>query len=320
MRVVGRLLLSLLSLDNAYSSDYKVNKLNKLVAENPAEPITLDTKTFNLATETPRNYSMFVVLTAEGEQFQCSPCKAFAEEIRLITKSFHKKGPKGQAFFGVLDFANGKEIFHKYKLTSVPFVYHFPPTEGPNKRNIKEEFEIYDLNRLGVKAEDFAFWIEKHSGHKIHISRPIDFKLYGTYAIMAVSSIGTLVALRSQIIAFLSEKKLWQMMSLSFIVIFCSGYMWNQIRGPPFMGSENGKPAMFAGGFQNQYVAESQIVGIIYGLVSVWFVLLYTQVPKIQNTAAQRSAAFILATLFIMTYSLLLRVFTFKNGGYPFTL
>ncbi|KAJ3018709.1 UNVERIFIED_CONTAM: oligosaccharyl transferase subunit ost3/OST6 [Siphonaria sp. JEL0065] len=320
MRSVLALFLALATLVVAYSSDYKVGKLNKLLAEKPLEPIHLDAKSFTLVTEAPRNYSVLVILTAEGEQFQCAPCKLFAEEIKLVTESLHKKGPKGQVYVGSLDFADGKEIFHKFKLTSVPFVYHFPPTEGPNKRVIKGEYEVYDLNRAGTKAEDFAFWVEKHAGIKLVIRRPIDFKVYGSYFVMAASAISTVLALRSHIVAFLSEKRLWQMMSLSFIVIFCSGYMWNQIRGPPFMGSENGQPAIFAGGFQNQYVVESQIVGIIYGLVSVWFVLLYTQVPKIQNVAAQRTAAFVLAGLFVLTYSLLLRVFKFKNGGYPFTL
>ncbi|KAI9336565.1 hypothetical protein BDR26DRAFT_864803 [Obelidium mucronatum] len=319
--VFGFVFALLATLAAAYSSDYKVGKLAKLLSEKPLEPIRLDTKSFNLVTEAPRNYSMFVILTAEGDQFQCAPCKAFADEAKLLTASLHKSGPKGRVYFGVLDFADGKEVFHKFKLTSVPFVYHFPPTEGPNKRVIKGEgYEIYDLNRLGTKAEDFAFWVEKHAGVKISIRRPIDLKVYGSYAAVIFSAVGTLFALRSQILAFLAEKRLWQMMSLSFIVIFCSGYMWNQIRGPPFMGNDNGQPQVFAGGFQNQYVVESQIVGIIYGLVSVWFVLLYTQVPKIQNLTTQRTAAFTLAILFIMTYSLLLRVFKFKNGGYPFTL
>ncbi|KAJ3067011.1 oligosaccharyl transferase subunit ost3/OST6 [Podochytrium sp. JEL0797] len=317
---LGLFLLSLVALVSAYSSDYKVAKINKLAAEHPDLPITLDTKTFNLVTETPRNYSMFVVLTAVGDQFQCAPCKLFAEEIKLVTSALHKKGPKGQAYFGVLDFAIGKEVFHKYKLTSVPFVYHFPPTEGPNKRTIKEEFEIYDLNRLGTKAEDFTFWVEKHAGVKIQVRRPIDYKVYGSYALFTIGTLGSLFVLRTQILAFLSEKRLWQMMSLSFIVIFCSGYMWNQIRGPPFIGSDNGKPKIFADGFQNQFVAESQIVGVLYGLISVFFVLLYTQVPKIQSPAAQRTATFVLAALFIVSYSALLRVFKFKNGGYPFTL
>ncbi|KAJ3264569.1 oligosaccharyl transferase subunit ost3/OST6 [Chytriomyces hyalinus] len=314
-------LLALLSLTcTAYSSEYKITRLNKALAENPAVPIVFDSKTFAVATETPRNYSLFVVLTAEGKEFQCQPCQLFAQEVLLITQELHKRGPKNQVFFGVLDFAAGRDIFHKYKLTSVPFVYHFPPTEGPNKRVIKDEYEVYDLNRQGTKAEDFAFWVERHSGIKIAVRRPIDYQLYASYAFFGVTVLASLFMLQNQIIAFLSEKRLWQMMSLSMIVIFCSGYMWNQIRGAPFIGGNQGKPEFFAGGFQNQFVIESQIVGLLYGAISVFFVILYTQVPRIQNPAAQKTATFIVATLFVVTYSLLLKVFKFKNGGYPFAL
>ncbi|KAI8619880.1 hypothetical protein BC830DRAFT_1101770 [Chytriomyces sp. MP71] len=313
-------LLAAALLAQAYSSEYKVGKINKLLASSPAAPIELDTKSFNLFTEAPRNYSMFVVLTAQGAEFGCGPCKAFAEEITLLTTELNKRGPKNQVYFGALDFANGRDIFHKYKLTSVPFVYHFPPTEGPNKRVIKDEYEVYDLNRQGTKAEDFAFWVEKHAGVKISVRRPLDYKLYGSYAATGFFVLATLFMLQSQIIAFLSEKRLWQMMSLSFIVIFCSGYMWNQIRGAPFMGNNGGQPQFFAGGFQNQFVVESQIVGLLYGLISVFFVVLYTQVPRIQHPMAQKTATFVLTALFLVSYSVLMKVFKFKNGQYPFGL
>ncbi|KAJ3110163.1 oligosaccharyl transferase subunit ost3/OST6 [Physocladia obscura] len=239
----------------AYSSDYKFAKLSKALAETPTKPLLLDSKTYNLYTESPRNYSLFVVLTAAGSEFNCNPCKLFGDELDLITDAYAKRGPKGQAFFGSLDFAAGREVFHKLKVTSVPFVFHFPPTEGPNKRVIKEDYEVYDLNRAGVKAEDFAYWIV--------VKRPIDLKIYGTYALVGFGAVATIALLHQQIIAFVYDKKISQMLSLSAIVIFCSGYMWNQIRGPAFVGNDNGKPQLFAPGFQNQYVLESQLVGLI---------------------------------------------------------
>lgn len=43
-----------------------------------------------------------------------------------------------------------------------------------------------------------------------------------------------------------------------------SGYMWNQIRKPPYMQiSKEGKPNYIAGGYSNQFGVETQIVSVL---------------------------------------------------------
>jgi hypothetical protein len=39
--------------------------------------------------------------------------------------------------------------------------------------------------------------------------------------------------------------------------------MWNHIRGPPYAGMRDGKPEIFAPGFSQQYVGETQAIGIL---------------------------------------------------------
>jgi hypothetical protein len=48
------------------------------------------------------------------------------------------------------------------------------------------------------------------------------------------------------------------------ILLMTSGYMWNQIRTPPFlMPGANGQVSYIAAGYQNQYGIETQIVATI---------------------------------------------------------
>lgn len=43
-----------------------------------------------------------------------------------------------------------------------------------------------------------------------------------------------------------------------------SGYMWNQIRKPPYMQvTREGQASYIAGGYSNQYGVETQILSVI---------------------------------------------------------
>ena len=131
--------------------------------------------------------------------------------------------------------------------------------------------------------------------------------------------------------------------------------MWNHIRGPPYTGQSGNRPELFSGGFQSQYILESQLAALMCksfmnylsffllyvklnnpiqfllffrafssiftdAISAVSFVTLVTKIPLIQNEVQQRVATFLCIGLFVTVYSLLLRIFRIKNGGYPFKL
>ncbi len=68
------------------------------------------------------------------------------------------------------------------------------------------------------------------------------------------------IAVKDLAYSFLSGKFLWGILVLLFSTINIGGYMWNTIRNPPFIANEDGRPAFFASGFQNQYGVETFIV------------------------------------------------------------
>ena len=59
----------------SHSSAYKIKRLREAQAKNPSAPISLDSASFDLFTETPRNYTLIVTLTALGNEHNCVPCK-----------------------------------------------------------------------------------------------------------------------------------------------------------------------------------------------------------------------------------------------------
>lgn len=180
------------------------------------------------------------------------------------------------------------------QIRSVPLVLHYPPTEGPHAKIIPTEYETYDLQRRGPAAEDLGRYIEQVTGTKVRlsnrtepfvlppfeieptqfppfsnaqisISRPTDYsKLLGYLSFLSILLGSALFAWR-QFSYFLTHRLLWSLLSTTWIALMTSGFMWNQIRHPPWTGVKDGKPEVFAGGFQNQYGLETQIVMLLCG-------------------------------------------------------
>lgn len=97
--------------------------------------------------------------------------------------------------------------------------------------------------------------------------------------------------------------------------------MFNHIRKVPYVaGDGRGGVSYFAGGFQNQYGMETQIVAAMYGVLSFAAINLAVKVPRMADPRSQGVAVLAWVGVLYFMYSFLLSVFRMKNGGYPFSL
>lgn len=72
------------------------------------------------------------------------------------------------------------------------------------------------------------------------------------------------------ILPFIQSRNLWAAISLILILLFTSGHMFNHIRKVPYVaGNGRGGINYFAGGFQNQFGMETQIVAAMCELCLV---------------------------------------------------
>ena len=78
-------------------------------------PLRLDDSVYNELTNSPRDFTSVVLLTALPQQFGCDSCKAFAPEFDIIASSWAKQDRNGEnrVLFGALDFPDGKTTFQK---------------------------------------------------------------------------------------------------------------------------------------------------------------------------------------------------------------
>lgn len=114
-----------------------------------------------------------------------------------------------------------------------------------------------------ASAEVIHAWIARHlpDGPVPRLSRPFNYVKFVsiTTAVLGLITFGAVAA--PYLIPILQNRNLWAGISLIAVLLFTSGHMFNHIRKVPYVsGDGKGGISYFAGGFQNQFGLETQIV------------------------------------------------------------
>lgn len=273
----------------------------------------------------PRNYSVTVVLTALGSQFQCVPCQKFEVEYNLIAKQWQKQPAaiRDSHFFAMLDFKEGKGTFQKLGLNTAPQARNFLPNVGPKAiTDPKAEVASYDFNRGGqaaLTAEQFSQWASQSAHLPQFFKRPPDYgKIFATVCVVLATLITAKVAWPVLSLIF-GSRYIWAVITIPFILLMTGGQMWNQIRNPPYMTrQQGGTPLYIAPGYSNQYGVETQLIAALYGITAFAAYTLAFTVSRLDDPVRQRIAIYVWLGVLLTTSSFLMNIFRMKNGGYPF--
>ncbi|OAR02580.1 hypothetical protein LLEC1_00333 [Akanthomyces lecanii] len=326
MRLLSFLLGACLSLGlgtaEKKSSEQRFNEFHQLLKSSPS--LQLKETSYKSLTSSSRDYSVAVLLTALDARFGCQLCREFQPEWDLLAKSWLKGDKVGDSrlLFGTLDFEKGKEVFASLGLQTAPVVMLFPPTEGPHAAASPEPVR-YDFTTGAAGAENIHAWLSRHMAGRPTppVKRPINYIRWAT-GITILLGAGTALATASPyILPIVQNRNIWASISLVSVLLFTSGHMFNHIRKVPYIaGDGRGGISYFAGGFQNQFGLETQIIAAIYGLLSFCTITLAVKVPRMTDAKTQQITVFIWGAVLFLMYSFLLSVFRFKNAGYPFSL
>ncbi|KAH9449546.1 hypothetical protein KEM48_006682 [Puccinia striiformis f. sp. tritici PST-130] len=319
------LLLSLLLLPLlATANDTSIAKLVALTkAGNGLAP--LNDKLYDEIFSAPRNFSLTLVLTALGSQFQCQPCQTFDTEYQLLARQWIKQPQhiRNSHFFAMLDFKEGKNTFAKLGLNTAPqarlYLSNHDSSIDPKKLTIS-----YDFNKGGPKgltAELFTDWVIEHASLPKFFKRPPNYgKIFAVGCVFL--AIVILVKVAWPIVRLvISSRFIWAATLLPVILLMISGQMWCQIRSPPYMvKGPTGNPSYIAGGYSNQYGVETQLIASLYGILAFAAYTLAFTVSKLDDPFRQRVAVYVWLGVYLTISSMLLNIFRLKNGSYPFKL
>jgi len=147
-------------------------------------------------------------------------------------------------------------------LQTAPVLLLFPPTVGPHAAASAEPLR-YDFNNGPQSAEQVHAWIARHTPDRPHpaIKRPFNWMKWFATATLLSGSVSLAYVAWPYVTPILGSRNVWAAISLISILLFTSGHMFNHIRNVPYIaGDGKGGISYFAGGFQNQYGMETQIV------------------------------------------------------------
>jgi oligosaccharyltransferase complex subunit gamma len=227
-------------------------------------PLTLSDSTFTSLTKAPRDYSIAVLLTALESRFGCAACQEFHPEWDILARSWQKGDKKGDSrlLMGTLDFLDGKGTFQSLGLQHAPVLLLFNPTTGPNARADAGPVR-YDFTAGTQSADAVRSWLVRHlpAGPHPPVLRPFNYLKFviGMTAFLGIVTFATVAA--PYVWPIMQNRNLWAAISLIAVLLFTSGQMFNHIRHTPYAGGDaNGGVSVFAGGFQNQFGLETQII------------------------------------------------------------
>lgn len=121
------------------------------------------------------------------------------------------------------------------------------------------------------KAEPIHSWLARQLPDRPHppVIRTIN---YVKIAVVTTSVLGLITffsVAAPYILPIVQNRNLWAALSLIAVLLFTSGHMFNHIRKVPYVVPDGkGGVSYFAGGFQNQFGLETQIVAAMCTLLS----------------------------------------------------
>lgn len=114
----------------------------------------------------------------------------------------------------------------------------------------------------GLRPEPLHNWFLPFAPAPYHLHVPTNPIPYIVAPMAIVIGLASLYTLRPVLVPVLQSRLVWGAASMILILTFTSGYMWNKIKNAPYVAAgEGGRVNWIAGGFQNQFVLESQVVG-----------------------------------------------------------
>ena len=184
-----------------------------------------------------------------------------------------------------------------------------------------------DIAVSGFEARPLAEFLSKFTPIPIPYKDPIDWAKFVT---IAIGVLGSLLFLRF-IAPIVQNRWSWAAATVVTILVMVGGYMFTRIRGVPYNG---GNGNWIAGGYQNQFGQEVQVVAFICtlilsiqpcpssltagpadGLLSFALLMLILVVPHQTSPQRQRLQVYLWTGVTMIVYSVLVSLFRVKNRG-----
>ncbi|KAJ1907139.1 oligosaccharyl transferase subunit ost3/OST6 [Coemansia sp. IMI 209127] len=302
-----------------------VKTLQKIASKNRDGMAQLDTSLFmkHVVAEN-KDYSVVVQLTALSPLYKCVACKTVDASLRAVSRGWKRQRDSVDSaqkiVFATLDMDDGEDLFRNMGLEGVPHLIIFPAAKGPHAFDNPSPREM-PLNARTSDPRGMATKLGELFSLEFKPDLPIDYTKYLMNAAAALASACAVYIVYKHVDLRKLGRSVWAIATILFVLLMTSGFMWNRINDPPYMGQARGSDVLlFAPTNSQQYGVETQIVAGTYAVCALCIVALVRHVPNIQNQEQRTFVTFMFTIALIMTYSYLNSIFRLKMSGYPFKL
>lgn len=269
-----------------------------------------DDKLFDSVINGPRSKGYVVLFNARGN-YGCVACEKVYHEFETVAQNYFA-AKKSAVLFSVVEFKNGQVHFGKMGFNSAPLMVYFAPGTG-------KKFISYDF-RHGSDASAIAEQLRRTAGIEITLKKPFNYTLLAVLFITFVVAASLFKVFFAPIKSLVQSPTVWGASTIIFVILMITGFMWNQIRKPPYVGSNGNRLNIISGGFQMQFGLESQVVGFLNAACSFSLIMLASKANTMKTLGNQRLLVVSLVAIFLVSYSFILSIFRQKSGGYPLRL
>lgn len=265
-----------------------------------------------------RDYTVALLLSTTNERFGCNFCKVLGPDYNVVADSWHKKNPSGSKLYFVYgEFEECQRSFQRLSLTSVPSFKIYSPNAVP--RGVVSDHLTAEFKSTGSQVGALVGLLGQQGFH-VEIIKPFPWERVFRTVMTVVAVAIALFAFWDVFKRIITSRQPWIAFSVVTVLLFTAGQMFNITRGTPLLGQDNGQIVYFQPGFQNQLGIETQIIAILYAVLSFMTICLLAKVPRITNPKLQLGIAVGLSLAVYVGYSYFIAIYRVKYYGYPYGL
>jgi len=285
--------------DSSDGAIERLENLKALASQSSNGLIELDDTNFEYFTiDKPRDYSLFVFLTANNPRYKCTVCPETNDQVAAVAQEYNnamtRSNSEKDTFFIKVDFEKGLDVFTKYQLQTVPIFFYVSKREGMS--NGKSVYDIPLREKYAfpesTSADTIAEWVTFKTGVTVTMPKSM-FMVY----LMTVLCFGGVAALVPSLINSLDtfwlplvqSKTLWVCVCSLVYLCSVSGVMFDIIRDAPWYYNDprGGGTYFFYPDANQQFVLEGFIVGGLNVACAVSLLWTVAGAPRLK-TAEQR--------------------------------
>ncbi|XP_060061836.1 magnesium transporter protein 1-like [Erinaceus europaeus] len=270
--------------------------------------------------DSPRNYSVIVMLTTLQRFKTCTTCEYAVGEFQNLVNIWQGSGVfTNEVFFALLDYDESPESFQILQLGPVTTLIHIPA-----KRKFTVD-DIYNWKERGIIAKQMSNWveerIEKRKGSP-RIRQPQQSQMIYHKHVMLGTSLALitgLVYLLTWNRNFIFSRSLVAVLAVCFVNVMTAGQMWTYIKGAPYAqwNPHTGHTHYIHRVSYSQFTAEVYVVSLFNMWITLGILLIDKAATSPMNIMVRKIMSLTGICLVVIFFCWLLYLFRIKRPDYP---